>query len=43
VAADKIIARLKSSFSVTTLDRINRWCGILVASFGFVLLMQAAA
>ncbi len=37
-----LIAKLKSSFSVTTLDRINRWSGILVASFGLVLLMQAA-
>ena len=36
-----LINRFKSKFSVTTLDRINRWSGILIAAFGFVLLMQA--
>jgi threonine/homoserine/homoserine lactone efflux protein len=36
-----LILKLKSKFSATTLDRINRWSGILVAAFGFVLLMQA--
>ena len=36
-----LIGRLKSKFGVATLDRINRWSGVLVAAFGFVLLMQA--
>jgi threonine/homoserine/homoserine lactone efflux protein len=35
-----LITKLKSRFSAHTLDRINRWSGILIAAFGFVLLLQ---
>ncbi len=41
LAVSFIINKLKSRFSSTTLDSINRWSGILVAAFGFVLLMRA--
>jgi threonine/homoserine/homoserine lactone efflux protein len=41
LAVSMLILKLKSKFSTTTLDRINRWSGILVAAFGFVLLMRA--
>ncbi len=36
-----VVDRLKSRFSSTTLDRINRWTGVLIAAFGFALLMDA--
>jgi threonine/homoserine/homoserine lactone efflux protein len=35
------IGRLKSRLSASNLDRINRWAGILVAAFGFLLLWKA--
>ena len=35
-----VISRVKTKLSATTLDRINRWSGIFVAAFGFVLLLQ---
>ena len=35
------IGRLKSRLGPSTLDRINRWSGILVAAFGFLLLWKA--
>ena len=35
------IAKLKTRLGPSTLDRINRWSGILVAAFGFVLLLRA--
>ena len=35
------IVRLKTKLSASTLDKINRWSGIFVAAFGFVLLMRA--
>ena len=35
------IGRLKTKLSASTLDRINRWSGILVAAFGFLLLWKA--
>jgi hypothetical protein len=35
-----VISRVKTKLSATTLDRINRWSGIFVAVFGFVLLLQ---
>ena len=35
-----IISRVKTKLSAATLDRINRWSGIFVAAFGFVLLLQ---
>lgn len=35
------ISRLKSRLGPSTLDRINRWSGILVAAFGFLLLWKA--
>lgn len=34
------IGRLKNRFGPSTLDRINRWSGILVAAFGFLLLWK---
>ncbi len=33
--------RLKTRLSTSALDRINRWSGILVAAFGFLLLLKA--
>lgn len=36
------IDRLRGRFSAAALSRINRWTGILVAAFGFVLLLKAA-
>jgi len=33
---------LKSRLTPATLDRINRWAGVLIAAFGFALLMQLA-
>lgn len=35
------IGRLKTRLATSTLDRINRWSGILVAAFGFLLLWKA--
>jgi threonine/homoserine/homoserine lactone efflux protein len=35
------VSRLKTKLSAITLDKINRWSGIFVAAFGFVLLMRA--
>ena len=35
------IVRLKTRFGASTLDKINRWSGIFVAAFGFILLMRA--
>ncbi len=35
-----VISRVKTKLSAPTLDRINRWSGIFVAAFGFVLLLQ---
>ena len=35
------IGRLKTRLGASTLDRINRWSGILVAAFGFLLLWKA--
>jgi threonine/homoserine/homoserine lactone efflux protein len=35
------IVRLKTRLGAPTLDKINRWSGIFVAAFGFVLLMRA--
>jgi arginine exporter protein ArgO len=34
---------LKSRLTPATLDRINRWAGVLIAALGFALLMQLAA
>jgi threonine/homoserine/homoserine lactone efflux protein len=36
-----LIGRLKTRLSASNLDRINRWAGILVAAFGFLLLWKA--
>ena len=36
-----LIGKLKSKFSITTMDHINHWSGILIAAFGFALLMRA--
>ena len=33
--------RLKSRLNPATLDRINRWTGVLIAAFGFLLLMES--
>jgi threonine/homoserine/homoserine lactone efflux protein len=35
------VSRLKDRISETTFDRVNRWTGILIAAFGFALLMEA--
>ena len=34
------VTRLKSRITATTFDRINRWTGVLIAAFGFALLMD---
>jgi threonine/homoserine/homoserine lactone efflux protein len=36
-----LIEKLRGRLTHTVLDRINRWAGVLVAAFGFVLLFQA--
>lgn len=36
-----LITRLRSRISETVFDRINRWTGIVIAGFGFALLMDA--
>ena len=36
-----IVTRLKSRITAKTFDRINRWAGLLIAAFGFALLMDA--
>ncbi len=36
-----VVTRLKSRITATILDRINRWTGVLIAAFGFALLMDA--
>ena len=36
-----VVSRFKSRISDPALDRINRWTGILIAAFGFALLMEA--
>ena len=36
-----VVSRFKARISERTFDRINRWTGILIAAFGFVLLMEA--
>lgn len=35
------VSRLRSRISEAWLQRINRWTGILIAAFGFALLMEA--
>ena len=35
-----IVCRLKTRITGTLFDRINRWTGILIAGFGFALLME---
>ena len=36
-----LITRLRSRISEAVFDRINRWTGIVIAGFGFALLMDA--
>ena len=36
-----VVSRLRERISEVTFDRINRWTGILIAAFGFALLMEA--
>lgn len=36
-----LIATLKARLGPSALDRINRWSGVLVAAFGFALLLRA--
>lgn len=36
-----VVTRLKGKFTPAVLDRINRWTGVLIAAFGFALLMNA--
>ena len=35
------MTRFKSRITETVFDRINRWTGVLIAAFGFALLMEA--
>jgi len=35
-----LIARVRLRLNRTVLDRINRWAGVLIAAFGFALLME---
>jgi threonine/homoserine/homoserine lactone efflux protein len=35
-----VVTRLKSRVTEATFDRINRWTGVLIAAFGFALLMD---
>jgi threonine/homoserine/homoserine lactone efflux protein len=35
-----VVTRLKSRITAKTFDRINRWTGVLIAAFGFALLME---
>ena len=35
-----VVTRLKSRITATIFDRINRWAGLLIAAFGFALLMD---
>ncbi len=41
LALSFFIGKLKTRLGTSTLDRINRWSGILVAAFGFLLLWKA--
>ncbi|WP_373505770.1 LysE family translocator [Aestuariivirga sp.] len=36
-----IVTRFKSRITETVFDKINRWTGVLIAAFGFALLMEA--
>lgn len=36
-----IVHHLKARLTGATLDRINRWAGVLIAAFGFALLMES--
>lgn len=36
-----VVSRFRDRISETMLTRINRWTGILIAAFGFALLMEA--
>lgn len=38
-----LVSSFKSRISDRALERINRWTGILIAAFGFALLMEALA
>ncbi|MFN4143583.1 LysE family translocator [Aestuariivirga sp.] len=38
-----VVARFKTRIDEKMFDRINRWTGILIAAFGFALLMEAVA
>ncbi len=35
-----LVTRLKARLTPSALDRINRWAGVLIAAFGFVLLIS---
>ena len=38
-----LVSRLKSRISGRALERVNRWTGVLIAAFGFALLLEALA
>ena len=38
-----VVSRFQARISEKTFDRINRWTGVLIAAFGFALLMEAVA
>ena len=38
-----LVSRFRSRISDAALGRINRWTGVLIAAFGFALLLEALA
>ena len=36
-----LVGHLKTRMTAAALDRVNRWAGVLIAAFGFALLMEA--
>lgn len=43
LALSFLVSRFKTGISAVALARISRWTGILIAAFGFALLMEALA
>ena len=43
MALTYMVHRLKNRLRPSLLDGVNRWTGVVIAAFGFALLMQAAA
>ena len=38
-----LVSRFRNRISDAALGRINRWTGVLIAAFGFALLLEALA